>query len=107
MRSKRRVLWVACCVACLFIPLLKPDGGILFVAPLIVLTFPAGFLGDRAFDLVYSQMGSHWGWDFASTIPSKWSYFGIYWLLVFSCGYVQWFVLLPWIARRWDRLASR
>ncbi len=98
---------MACCVACLFIPLLTPDGGILVVAPLIVLTFPAGFLGDRAFGVVYDQLGSHWGRDVVSTIPSKLSYFGIYWLLVVSCGYVQWFVLLPWIARRWDHLASK
>jgi hypothetical protein len=77
------------------------------VAALILLTFPAGFLGDRAFGVLYDQLGLIWGWDVASTIPSKWSYFGIYWLFVFLCGYVQWFVLLPWIARRWDRLASK
>jgi hypothetical protein len=96
MRNKRRVLWVSCCVACLFVTLLKPDGGIIFVAPLILLTFPAGFLGDRALGVLYEQLGVHW----ASNI-------GIYWLVLFSCGYAQWFVLVPWIARRWDRLASR
>src|SRR5882757_372248 len=74
MHSRRRVLWAACCIACLFIPLLKPDGGIIFVAPLIVLTFPAGFLGDWVFGVLYDQLGARWAWDVASTIPSKWSY---------------------------------
>jgi hypothetical protein len=57
MHHRRRLLWLACCVVCLFIPILKPDGGIIFVAPLILLTFPAGFVGDRAFDVLYEQMG--------------------------------------------------
>jgi hypothetical protein len=77
------------------------------VAPLIVLTFPAGMFGDLVFGVLYEHFGTRWGWDVAPTILSKWSYFGLYWSLVVSCGYIQWFVFLPWIARRWDRVAGK
>jgi len=107
MRSKRRVFWVVCCAACLFIPLLKPDGGIFFVAPLILLTFPAGFLGDRALGFFYTHFGIHAGGGTSTSTLSYWTDIGLEWLVLFSCGYVQWFVFLPWIARRWDRLAAK
>jgi hypothetical protein len=78
MHGTRRILWVACCAACLFLPPLEPDGGIAFVAPLIVLTFPAGMFGDLVFGVLYEHFRTRWGWDVAPTILSKWSYFGLY-----------------------------
>jgi hypothetical protein len=75
------------------------------VVPLIVLTFPAGIIGYMAFGVLYDHFGTTWGWDGASSGIAHWSYLGVCWSLIVACGYIQWFALLPWAARRWDRLA--
>ena len=105
MKHTRRILWLALCAACLAIASAKPDGGIIFVVPLIVLTFPAGIIGYAAFGMLYEHFGTSWGWDDASSVLARWSYVGICWSLIVASGYLQWFVFLPWVARRWDSLA--
>jgi hypothetical protein len=107
MKRIRRIVWLALCAACLAIVPLKPDGGIIFIAPLIVLTFPAGLLGEMAFGALYEHFGARWGWGSGVTTLANWSYLAVIWSLVVACGYIQWFVFLPWVARRWDRLARK
>jgi hypothetical protein len=103
----QRTIWLGLCAACLALVPLKPDGGIIFIAPLILLTFPAGMLGNWAFEALYDHFATNWGWDTTTTILAKGSYLAVSWSLIVACGYMQWFVLLPWVARRWDRLAGR
>src|SRR5882757_7868687 len=67
MKRIRRIVWLALCAACLAIVPLKPDGGIIFIVPLIVLTFPAGLLGYRAFGALYDHFGTQWDWGSGAT----------------------------------------
>jgi hypothetical protein len=101
----RRIIWLGLCAGCLAIVPTKPDGGIIFIAPLIVLAFPAGMLGNWAFGALYDHFGANFGWDTTTTILAKGSYFAVSWSFIVGCGYIQWFVFLPWVGRRWDRLA--
>jgi hypothetical protein len=85
---------------------LKPDGGILFVLPLILLTFPAGIAGLIIFFFLYDLAGKRLGWEGAVSAPAPISYVVLLWVLMVGAGYWQWFVLAPWIARKQDRLAG-
>jgi uncharacterized membrane protein YuzA (DUF378 family) len=108
MKRVRLISWLALCAVCLAIAPLKPDGGIIYIAPLIVLTFPSGLVGLFAFELLYDLFGSSWGWDDAAQTPlERWSYVLVSWSFVVACGYIQWFIFLSWVGRRWDRLARK
>jgi hypothetical protein len=107
MRQTRLAIWLVLCGGCLALVPLKPDGGILFVFPLLLLTFPAGFAGEMVFARLYDLAGKSFGWEALEGMPATISYVGALWVLMVGAGYLQWFVLVPWIARKWDRLAER
>ena len=97
-RGTRLAIWLLLCGGSLGLVALKPDGGTIFVVSLLLLTFPAGFAGIMIFDLLYEGLGLE------ESMPAT---IGTVWVLMVGAGYLQWFVLVPWIARRWDRLATR
>ncbi len=109
MRHTRLAIWLVLCGGCLALVPLKPDGGIIFLFPLLLLTFPAGFAGSMVFDRLYDLAGKNLGWGALESMPAAAAitYFGAVWVLIVGAGYLQWFVLVPWIARKWDRLAER
>jgi hypothetical protein len=107
MKHRRKIIWLLLCGSCLLLLPLKPDGGIIFIFPLMLLTFPAGLVGEAAFGWLYEAADTSLGWDTFSTLMASITYFGATWLLVVGAGYTQWFVVLPWVARKWDRLAER
>jgi hypothetical protein len=106
MKLVRLILWLALCAACLAIAQLKPDGGIIYIVPLLALTFPTGILGYSAFSLLYDLGGTSWGWDTGHTTASRWGYLVTSWALIVGCGYIQWFVVVPWVMKRLRRLAA-
>ena len=107
MRHTRVAIWLLLCGGCLALVPLKPDGGILFVFPLFLLTFPAGIVGYVIFGGLYDLAGTSLGWEASRTLPATIGYVGALWVLMVGAGYLQWFVFVPWIARKWDRLAGR
>jgi hypothetical protein len=107
VKHQRKIIWLLLCGSCLLLTPLKPDGGIIFILPLMLLTFPAGLLGYAAFGLLYAVAGKSLGWDKSVNSMASITYFSATWLLMVGTGYIQWFVILPWAARKWDRLAER
>jgi hypothetical protein len=106
-KIKVRAAWLLLCIACIPIAALKPDGGIMFVVPLIILTFPSGLLGLAVYGWIDMATQYPGRWLPGGTAWGYWAAVGIVWVVVAGAGYAQWFVLLPWVGRRWDRLASR
>ena len=86
---RRQIIWLSVCAACLGLIFVKPDGGIIFIAPLILLTFPAGLGGFALFSLLDDVFGHALGWDLANTIAAKTSYIGSLWFLIVAARHQQ------------------
>ncbi len=60
---------------------------------MIGLSFPAGLLGVWAFGWLAFASDS-------SIVPSESGQVVIVWLMISLCGYLQWFLLLPYVVRK-------
>ena len=68
---------------------------IVFAIKMLVLTFPAGYIGNlfaAGIDTSITTLGVE---------LSKSQNVFLQWFFMTLAGYVQWFVLLPWLWRKW------
>jgi hypothetical protein len=99
--------WLLLCVVTLVITLLassptggRNDIGLFFIGCMIVLTFPSG-LGIIGLAALLIEVQSRTGVMTIGVIGSNYFGFIFLWTLLVSIGYLQWFVLLPWLWRKW------
>ena len=60
---------------------------------MLILSFPAGLAVSAA----HYALGA----VFSTTVETSYLSLALEWLVYFVLGYVQWFVLLPWLWRKW------
>ena len=101
----RRVLLAAWLLACLGVVIVteyayspESDIGQFFIGAMLLLTFPSGLLIVGAVALV-AQSHSMLG-NVLDLVPPRLA-FALIWLGMVGLGYAQWFVLLPWLGRKW------
>ncbi len=95
-------IWLIACLATLVFAFVQReihDASIVFAYLMIFLTFPLGyalaaFVGAISFGL-YSTMGIVMPDGF---IPNL-----VWWVMFVAVGYLQWFVLVPWLFRKLHR----
>lgn len=95
-------LWALACVAMLaFIVVKMPqkDADIVFVIGMGILCFPISILVTVAVTAALGAVLSCCGVEFKNTVP----FYLVVWLIYFSAGYMQWFLLIPRLCRRWKR----
>ena len=99
--------WLLASVVMLTATLLRPElygndrTGLAWLTPLYWLSFPLGHAGLMAgiWIRVELYVGSHF-------VPSAFAE-GLYlWTVLSVLGYLQWFVLLPWISRKCWQLSN-
>lgn len=94
-----KTLWVMAAIAILLATLNFYDGKelsdvwVFLTWLMLILSFPTGTLVSLAHFLI--------GDLFATTIKTSYLSLGVEWVVYFTLGYVQWFVLLPWLWRKW------
>lgn len=82
---------------------LSGERGLLGMITLIALTFPLGVAWALALNLAAYLMEPTWLADQASDV---WLAL-LVWMGFFVVGYLQWFVLLPWLWRKWKAARAR
>lgn len=101
-----KIVWVICSVAVLVVTLARyapgpsSDIGVFLAYGMLFLAFPVSLLiaGLLAFlALIQEQSGV----PLLDLIGSNYLGFSVMWLVFFVAGYMQWFVLLPWLWRKW------
>jgi hypothetical protein len=100
-------LWLLASVVLLTVTFLRPDisgndrAALVYLTPLYWLSFPLGHLGVMAG--IQIRLELYLRFDFVPSILSQ----GIYlWAALTALGYLQWFVLLPLLARMCRQLAD-
>jgi hypothetical protein len=91
-------LWFAVCV-CVFILAACRNGdraGLALTYASVVLTFPACFLAI-AIAVAFSSIASLIS---GAPLPETLASLAAFWALVTIMGYVQWFVIVPWLLRK-------
>lgn len=94
-----KALWIGATIFVLSITLYgfdgKPFSDIWIISTwlMLILSLPAG--------LIVSFMHMILGKLFAITVETSYFSLTTEWLIYFILGYVQWFVLLPWLWRKW------
>lgn len=92
-------LWFAACLAVLIVSYVErntSEWGMAQFLLMMVLTFPAGYVfAVLGFDPIDKLLMAH-GYQ-SGFIPLL-----IDWLLLGAAGYLQWFVLIPWLARTYQ-----
>lgn len=91
--------WLLAAVVMLVVTLLRPDihgsdrAALVYLTPLYWLSFPLGHLGVLAG--IQLRLELYGTLNFVPSILAE----GLYlWTALTVLGYIQWFVLLPWIA---------
>jgi hypothetical protein len=105
-----KVGWLAASAMVLVMVLIgfdgKPNSDIeqFLIGSMMVLSFPIGFVAAGVLSAIYALLES------CCEIVVKMSYAMLFveWICFFAAGYWQWFVLLPWVVRKWRtrRVAS-
>lgn len=94
-----RVLWIGFSLFVLVATISYYDGKpfsdiwIFLTWLMLILSFPAG--------LAVSAAHYALGFAFSITIETSYLSLALEWLVYFVLGYLQWFVLLPWLWRKW------
>ena len=93
--------WLLAAVVMLTATLLRPDvwgndrAALVWLTPLYWLSFPLGHAGVMAG--IWIRVELYVGPQFVPSVFAE----GLYlWTVLMILGYVQWFVLLPWISRK-------
>ena len=101
------VAWLILCVTVLVITLLalNPSGvandiGLFFIGCMIVLTLPSG-LSVIGLAALLIEVQTRTGVMTIGLINSNYFGFVLLWIPIVLIGYLQWFVLLPWLWRKW------
>jgi hypothetical protein len=105
MRLQRvfKISWLLLAIIILVVVLAAYDGRPnsdieqFLIGAMMVLSFPIGFVVAGLFSGMYALLAS------CCEIAAKTSYTMLFveWLGFFAAGYLQWFVLLPWVIRKW------
>lgn len=98
-----KAIWVTLAVVVLLVTLYGFDGKpnsdieVFLVWSMLALAFPSSLLvaGVLAGISIAAER------FFSTVIPTSYWWIGITWLCFFVVGYLQWFVLLPWLWRKW------
>lgn len=97
--------WLLACLACLLIMLLKPDlygderSALKPLVAVYFLGFPSTHIAVAAMSQI--KLASYLNADFT---PSVFSEGVALWVLMITLGYLQWFIVLPWISRLCRRM---
>lgn len=100
-----KIVWVLCSVAVLAVTLTRfaPDSasdiGIFLIYGMLFLAFPVSLPVAALFALL-ALLQEQLGVPLLELISSNYVGFSVMWLVFFIAGYVQWFVLLPWLWRK-------
>ena len=101
-----KILWVSCSVAVLIATLARytPDSssdiGIFLVYGMLLLAFPISLLVAALFASL-ALLQERIGVPLLNLVSSNDVGLFVLWLVFFGAGYIQWFVLLPWLFRKW------
>jgi uncharacterized membrane protein YedE/YeeE len=103
-------VWVSLALVCLILALIlfhdfpinegRPNDGVESVLGyfMLVLCFPSGWISLALIKLVQTIASATTG----KVIPTSYAWLTVEWLVFLVTGYVQWFVLLPWLLRKWQ-----
>ncbi len=100
-------LWLLVCMACLLLTLLKPDlygderSALKPLVPVYFLGFPSTHIAVVAMSKI--KLASYLNAGFT---PSVFSEGVAMWVLMITLGYLQWFIVLPWISRLCWRMCN-
>lgn len=106
-----KVLWTLCAVAVLAVTLAHyepgsaSDIGIFLVSGMLFLAFPASLLVAGLVTLLV-LLQEKMGIPFLDVVASNYVGLSIMWGAFFVVGYLQWFVLLPWLWWKWKAYRS-
>jgi hypothetical protein len=101
-----KIVWVLCSVTVLVVTLVRyapgpaSDIGVFLVYGMLFLAFPVSLLVAGLFTLL-ALLQEQLGVPLLDLIGSNYVGFSVVWLAFFVVGYFQWFVLLPWLWRKW------
>lgn len=101
-----KIVWVLCSVAVLALTLVRyapgpaSEIGIFLVYGMLFLAFPVSLLVAGLFTLL-ALLQEQLGAPLLDLIGSNYVGLCVMWLVFFVAGYAQWFVLLPWLWRKW------
>jgi hypothetical protein len=107
-----KFVWVLCSLAVFVVTLAyyapgKPsDIGVFFVYGMLFWAFPVSLLVAGLFALL-ALIQEQSGVPLLDLIGSNYMGFFVMWLAFFVAGYAQWFVLLPWLWRKWKIRKAR
>lgn len=93
-------IWLVLCIGVLFIPLRDIHNGeahILFAWLMMLLTFPSGFILISSIGSVGYLLDTYFG---LMLPPNEIMLFPLWFALV-VLGYLQWFILVPKLWRKW------
>lgn len=101
-----KIVWVLCSVAVLALTIVRyepgpvSDIGVFLVYGMLFLAFPVSLLVAGLFTLL-TLLQEQLVVPLLDLIGSNYVGFSVMWLVFFVAGYAQWFVLLPWLWRKW------
>jgi hypothetical protein len=99
-------LWLLASLVLLVVTLLRPDvhgsdrAALVYLTPLYWLSFPLGHLGVMAG--IRLRLELYLGYNM---VPSVFAEGLFLWAALTMLGYLQWFVLVPWVAHGCRRLS--
>lgn len=97
-------LWILIALLALLASLVAYDGtpnsdaDLLLAYAMLSLSFPSGLVIAISLGLLGQIAYAITGYVFTTSYAS----IAVDWLIAFVAGYVQWFVLLPWLWRKWN-----
>lgn len=100
-----RALWIVAALFVLVVTISSYDGKplsdiwVFLTWLMLILSFPAGLVVSAA----HYALGS----AFSITVETSYLSLALEWLVYFVLGYLQWFVLLPWLWRKWKARRAR
>ena len=96
---------LAVLVSCLLLYDGKPnsDAELLLGYGMLVLSFPLSVVMTTVLGVLARALCESTGYVFATSYVSM----SVAWLLLFAIGYLQWFVLVPWLWQRWTARRQR
>ena len=101
-----KLMWFACCIAILAVTLSHDasgptnDIGIFLAYTMLFLTFPAGCIVVGVIVLLV-VLKEQLGFPLIDMLDKQYIGFSVTWFAFLAVGYLQWFVLLPWLWRKW------
>lgn len=107
-----KMVWILCSVAVLVVTLARyapgpaSDIGVFLVYGMLFLAFPASLLVAGLFALL-AWLQDQLKVPLLDLIGSNYVGFSVMWLAFFVAGYLQWFVLVPWLWHKWKSRQAR